>query len=191
MIFIKKIWKDPVGSKVIAAGLIFLFGLIYKLYTYNWNINLLFVKLILNNYQIIIIIVLIIVVFLQFYYNRKNPQVYKKKDGGIRWILKLDNQSFQKYLFLYWFYINRRVQTNNIFLGESLNHVPEIRELYDWGILFSQPISGIEYVIEIDKEVYNFVENTYLKSFKGCDAGVKSIINQYKSMPFQLLFPKA
>ena len=193
MNLIKKLWKDPVWSKVIATGIILLIGWLFNWYTIIWNGIVMFFDFVISFYQIALIILLIIIIVYQFYTNKKNLGVLsrnKKKEFGLEWFSKLDEINFQKYFFLLWFPINHRVQTHNMFHNESLNHIPEVKELFAKKVLIAQPISGIEYVIEINKNVYDYLDEIYLRDFKNVENDMKQIIANFKSTPFHMLFPK-
>lgn len=194
MNLVKTLWKDPVWSKVIAAGIILIIGWLFKWYIFVWEILQDLMSLFISHYQLVIIILLFLIIIYQFNKNKKQNEKLssnKKKESGLEWLSKLEENDFHKYFFLFWFPINHRVQTHNMFHSESLNHIPEIRRLFERKVLFAQPINGIEYVIEIDKNIYDYMEDIYINEFNNADEDMKRIVSNFRSTPFHMLFPKA
>ncbi len=196
---IKKVWTDPVWSTVIAAVILSLGTIIWApVRDWIWNTGIMCLLFIQTNYSRIIIAVLIVIVIIQFVRNKKAkksiPHILTNTPttlSGKNWLVSLSNEDFQKYMFILWFPINHRLQTHPLFQSETLTHIPEIFELQKRKILFDSFFSAIEYVISIDKETYDYLEEQINILGRKDFAAIEKLKQQFGNCAFHMLFPKA
>jgi hypothetical protein len=154
--FLKKIWTDPVWSKVISAAIIVLFTYVLKQLFPSF----------INNYfkETIICISLFIFVLLLINF----VVILNKNKPDIRWLKNMLKNHTEDYIFLLWFPINKKVRNDKSYLmlhdDESIRMVNSIivKKLEDHNI-FEMGSYGI---IEINAKAYDYLEGFYNKCNK-------------------------
>jgi len=182
---ILKIWKDPVWSKVIAAGIIAITVWVSGIYStlFDWFLNValhLWSNLLL--YLFILSVVIILLLFRKLIKTKKS--LHPIKVSGYKWFTTLSDDSFYKYLFLLWFPLHRSLQTEKFFYDEKFEHIPEFYDLYKKEIIFNKSVSAIEYVIVIDRDVYDYLEEFYQREKEKFDADTSKFVNTLTNIPF-------
>jgi len=163
---LKKVWHDPVGSKIIANALIgipalllYLIGLItepikdFIVNNLHWfAIGILFINVVVLNMKL---------AGLGKYQTSSRPDAEKegpKRKTPLEWLNNREKDLFTKYIFLFWFPINKCVRhpyDNNICTSKIAARI-EIRDLLDAGVLLTDLNHSI-YTIETD--CYHYLEN--------------------------------
>ena len=87
-----------------------------------------------------------------------------------------------------WFPLHKSLQTSNLYDTEKLDHVPELRELYRRKILTNQKVNSMQYLIEIDKDAYDYLEDYYKRNKDSFNKEINEVINLFKSGTFYELF---
>lgn len=195
--WIKKIWKDPVWSKVIASSIVAITIWISGFYPtlYSWFVNS--ILHILSNiflYLFILAVIVILSLLRKLNKNKKSSLPQKElvlnieKKIGLNWFNTLPDDSFYKYLFLLWFPLHRTLQTEKFFYNEKFDHIPEFYDLYVKKVIFNKNINAVEYVIVINKEVYNYLEEFNQREKGKYDYEMNEFVDMLKSVPFYELY---
>lgn len=191
--FIKKIWHDSVWSKVIAAVIVASASYASGLIPWIWRTLLSLIES--DPYKITtwVLGLLLSIVSILFWQRRPKKDV---RLVGIKWIRQLTITQLSKYGFLFWFPLNRRLKTHTYDQSRSFisgrisfDHIPEIRELIDRRVL-RYTFEGLgQYSVEIDQEVYNYLEHVYEQERALIDEETRLVFDAYNTVPFDSLFP--
>jgi hypothetical protein len=181
----KKIWKDPVWSKVIAAGIIAFVVWISGFYT---TLYILFQIVLLhiwsNIFLYLFIISLVVIISLLRKLNKTKDAYLSQKKTSSNWFITLNDDAFYKYLFLLWFPLHRTLQTEKFFYNEKFDHIPEFYELYTRKVIFNKNIGAVEYVIVINKEVYDYLDDFYQREKDKFDIDMNQFVDMLKNVSF-------
>lgn len=189
---LKKVWHDPVWSKVISWGIIglivIIFGIISFLYTKI--IDLIYENLDKCPYALIIILIAIIIRD-NIKILRLKKQLITKSEYGKLWLEKNHND----YPFLLWFIIRKTLKTENIdsMYMRTLSPIPhlkdrpKIRELINRQVLTLKPERIGAYSFEIDKNCYDCIEVCWKEYLKTDKENAEKAENTLKQTPFQYL----
>ena len=112
--WLKKIWKDPVFSKIIAAFIIwFPTKIIPIIFNPNENNKVYFIINIIqsNSKNIFILFILILLLIVTYYYIKEkySKKTYKKKvfkRANYKWLINLIRSEAKRYMFILWFPIH-------------------------------------------------------------------------------------
>lgn len=190
---LNKIWKDPVWSKVIAAGIVAFFVWIFGFYStlFTWLMKCL--EYLWSNIflTLFILSILVILILLRKLNQTQTTTIPEKEVNsnppqriGSNWFSTLEDDSFYKFLFLLWFPLHRTLQTEKFFYDEKFDHIPEFYDLYAHKVLFNKNVSTIEYVIAINKEVYDFLEEFYQREKGKFDIEMNKFVDMLKTVSF-------
>lgn len=183
MAMLKKIWNDPVWSKVIAGGILALMGFIFSKYsqiisdglTQNKGNN------ILSNTPAIIILLFLFSCLLLITFTGGVLNNFRQIDNIIRNIHKEKNSN---YWFLFWFIINHTLSSERLLQSQSFNHIPEMNKLYSRNIIKDSFASLTQFTINIDKRVYDYLDKKYHK-LSNKNQNLINYINQITGKKFQ------
>lgn len=207
---LKKIWHDPVISKIIGGllttAILSVLGLITKFIGELLNngaiINVIgaITNFIYINIKNIIIILLILIVVILFYnylkikYPRKideSPETKKENaedtvQDSLKWMINILEKDPGKYVFLLWFPINglTAVQLLNMTPIERVN----IRNSKTYKTLEEKNIlkSGLYYKLEINNIAYEYLDNYCKQRLANAnDEDIKGTVKILKKMPFE------
>lgn len=162
---LKKIWNDPVCSKVIAGVILALMAIVYSEYPQilsdgsakNIAYN------ILSNSHVIILLWILFSSLLLIIFTGGVLTNFKRTDSLIRNIHK---DKYSNYWFLFWFIINHTISSDRLLQSQSFNHIPEMNELYKRKILKDPFVSLTQFTIDMDKKVYDYLDKKYHKLLK-------------------------
>lgn len=182
---ITKIWKDPVWSKVIAAGIIAISVWLSGFYKtlYGWFLIVL-LHIWSNIFLYLFIISILVIIHLLRRLNKtKNASIPQKKPSS-NWFITFYDDSFYKYLFLLWFPLHRTLQSEKFFYDEKFDHIPEFYELYMHNVIFNKNVGAVEYVIVISKEVYDYLDEFYQREKDKFDSDMNKFIYMLRNVSF-------
>lgn len=186
---LRKIWNDPVWSKLIASGIIALITFLFS--KYSQIISAGSIKAIVNNIfsnTLVVIILfflfssLLLIVFTGGVFSN-----FRRLNVLIRNIHKEKNSN---YWFLFWFIINHTISSERLLQSQSFSHIPEMNELYSRNILKDSFSSLTQFTIDLDKNVYDYLDKKYQK-LTNRNQKFKNYINQITGKKFQEIISKS
>lgn len=178
MIIFKKIWNDPVWSKVIATFIVAIFPVVL-LWNYVIEIVSLVFSFIFTNwsYSLNILLFTILVIFILLSVKKR------KKNRSLKWLKNNMNTHLDKYMFLFWFPINGTLIGNYngipIDIVSNINHTKMINDL-----LRNEVISfDTRFIarISMNEKTYEYLESKLKKD----PTNAKKLINLLKDKEFK------
>ena len=162
MQMLKQIWNDPVGSKVIAGVILFVLGWLSTLFA---PVRLAFINTIIylghNPFAIATCILAIIVIVLFF---RLQASKSKNSEAPLTWLSQLSQDRMRSFKFLYWFPVHHTLKTSQYyFSSQNIDHIPEIRDLLDHGVLTTRSEGINLYSFAIDTKCFKYLEQQLSK----------------------------
>ena len=208
---IKQIWKDPVWSKVIASGLVVLFGSLYLTISERWSWLVaqvsplwIFIKGHLLEMIIIVLIILLLVSWRKIrQLSSRSKATAKARDSAVIWLTSLQGEEAQKYSFLAWFPVRETLHTEPYHLpgvvrgyGDvSFDGIRVIVNLFEKGVLRKKNINLTEYVLEIDQKCYDYLEKILIDGAKSENPedqkNYEKLKTYLRGVPFVRQFPQA
>ncbi len=184
---LSRIWNDPVGSKVISGIILSILGALAYIFLplLKW-LKFIYTSFITNPFVYLFVLSLLII----FILLKRNMKVIKinspKKIIGMGWFANLSDDQFYRYLFLLWFPLHHSLQSEQLYEREKLDHIPEIHELFKAKILRKKydSIAAITYVIEIDKGVYDYLDEFYQREKSSFDDRMWELIEVWRKSLF-------
>ncbi len=158
----RKIWNDPVWSKVIAGGILALIAFVFSKYSQilsegsTQNI----INNILSNTSAVILLLFLFASLLLILFTGGVLTNYTRIDALIRNIHK---EKYSNYWVLFWFIINHTISSERLLQSQSFNHIPEMNELYSRNIIKDSFASLTQFSIDMDKRVYDYLDKKYRK----------------------------
>jgi hypothetical protein len=197
----KKIWSDPVWSKVIASSIM---GLCVYLGVLLFPS---FESLLSTSFGIIsgdlfilatVILTLVVVVLIQQRHRGLSAgkqleglgkEFKQKKGSALEWLRSLTDKELNQYLFLLWFPLRHTLITPKYFMhSEEIHHVPEISDLIERGVIRMRMESSSQYAVYLDKEVYRYLEREFIHNPTSLSEKDKEILERMKHTEFFMMF---
>jgi len=178
MSLIRRVWVDPVWSKVIAGAIL---ALCTSLAIIIWapikEIALYTRDFVTTNFFVLTTAVLAVVLLYTLRGKRRSApsQIVSKGKkrspqplGGIEWLDSLTEDELSKYAFLVWFPLNRSLKTQKYFYNsESLDHIPEIEELIRRRVIRIQREDMVQFTVRVESDIYKYFEDLLQRSLDG------------------------
>ena len=202
----KKIWFDPVLSKVISVILLSVLSYIgyfvLKLTEINKNsenvnnIENMVIEFVQNYYKDILIIILTILLLIfiiyylkEKYFNKKYKTKIKEiKKSDIKWLINIINSEAKRYMFLLWYPVHGQISYDvHLKIADEdkakLISSKTFNELKEKGIIHVYH-SQWTFEISINEEIYNVIDNHIKANFLTND-DMKDFINGLKNAIFE------
>jgi len=203
--YLKKIWHDPVWSKVISTVIIASAGTtLYFLINIFKNIIDFFQKYFDESSIPWFISAFIFLAFLvQLKRKRKIPIPISNTNTNqinnpLQWVQNFSLEEHARYLFLLWFPVNHTLRSQSYrkpgyrsIESISFEHIPEIRDCIDKKVLKYFHQNKMEFGLEVDRDVYEYFDGLYLRDSKKLADELKLIISNFQTRSFEQLFPNS